>query len=151
YVAAKLSRDPVHREILTLAGAESFGDVVDIGCGRGQLGVALLEAGLARSVVGLDCHDGHLRQARAAATGLAFTAMTRDLARCQEVPTAATVLLIDVLYQLEPAVQAALLRAALRAARERIIIRAPDPGRGLRGRLTIWVEQLMRGVSPHSG
>src|SRR5215475_9357310 len=45
YVAAKLHRDPVNREILSMAAKEQFGDVVDIGCGRGQLGVALLEAG----------------------------------------------------------------------------------------------------------
>jgi SAM-dependent methyltransferase len=151
YVAAKLRRDPVHREILTMAAKEAFGDVVDIGCGRGQLGMALLEAGLARSVVGLDCHGGHLRQARSASTGLAFTALVQDLELCQEVPDATTVLLIDVLYQLEPTVQMALLQAALRAARERIIIRALDPGQGLRSQLTMCVEKLVRRLSPNSG
>jgi SAM-dependent methyltransferase len=151
YVAAKLRHDPVHRDLLALAAAEEFGDVVDIGCGRGQLGTALLEAGLARSVLGLDCHAGHLEQARRAATGLAFSARAQDLAECQDVPNAATVLLIDVLYQLEPRIQMALLHAAIRAARERIIIRTLDPGRGLRSRLTVWLETLTRGVSPHSG
>src|SRR5262245_3088282 len=102
YVAAKLRHDPMHRDFLTLATSERFGDVVDIGCGRGQLGIALLEAGLARSVLGLDCHAGHLRQARCAATGLSFRTILQDLAECQELPKAATVLLIDVLYQLEP-------------------------------------------------
>jgi len=151
YVAAKLHHDPVHRDLLALAASERFGDVVDIGCGRGQLGTALLEAGLARSVLGLDCHAGHLRQARRAATGLGFSAVLQDLAECQQVPPAATVLLIDVLYQLEPRVQMALLQAAIRAARERIIIRTLDPDRGLRSSLTVWLEKLMRGVSPHSG
>jgi 2-polyprenyl-3-methyl-5-hydroxy-6-metoxy-1,4-benzoquinol methylase len=48
YVAGKLRYDPVHGTILALATREAFGDVVDIGCGRGQLALALLEAGLAR-------------------------------------------------------------------------------------------------------
>lgn len=151
YVAAKLRRDPVHREILALAAKEPFGEVVDIGCGRGQLGVMLLEAGLAQSVVGLDCHSGHLQQVRRAATGLAFTAVVQDLEQRQEIPDATTVLLIDVLYQLEPAVQMALLRAALGATRERIIIRTLDPSQGLRSRLTVGVEKLVRWTSPHSG
>jgi hypothetical protein len=151
YVAAKLRRDPVNRDILALAAEEAFGDVVDIGCGRGQLGVALLEAGLARSVVGLDCRACHVQQARRAATGLAFSAIVQDLAECQEVPPSMTVLLIDVLYQLELRVQMALLQAAIRASRQRIIIRTLDPGQGLRSRLTVWLEKLMRGVSPHSG
>jgi SAM-dependent methyltransferase len=151
YVAAKLRRDPVNREILALAAEEALGDVVDIGCGRGQLGVALLDAGLARSVVGLDCHAGHVRQARRAAIGLAFGAVVQDLAACQEVPPATTVLLIDVLYQLEPRVQMLLLRAAVLASRQRIIIRTLDPDLGVRSSLTIWLEKLMRRVSPHSG
>lgn len=151
YVAAKLRRDPVNREILALAAREALGDVVDIGCGRGQLGIALLEAGLARSVVGLDCHTGHAQQARRAAAGLAFSAVEQDLAACQEVPSATTVLLIDVLYQLEPPVQMALLHAAVLASRQRIIIRTLDPDLGIRSNLTVWLERLSRRVSPHSG
>lgn len=151
YVAAKLHRDPVSREILSLAAREAFGDVVDIGCGRGQLGVALLEAGLARSVVSLDCHAGHVEQARRAASGLAFSAVVQDLTGCQDVPPAMTVLLIDVLYQLGPPVQMALLHAAVRASRQRIIIRTLDPDLGLRSNLTVWSEKLLRRVSPHSG
>src|SRR5690348_2213389 len=136
YVAAKLRRDPVHRDILSLAAGEAFGDVVDIGCGRGQLAVALLDAGLARSVLGLDCNADHLRQARRAAKGLAFTTTVQDLAQRQDVPDATTMLLIDVLYQLESELQMALLQAAIRATRKRIVIRTLDPNRGLRSRVT---------------
>jgi 2-polyprenyl-3-methyl-5-hydroxy-6-metoxy-1,4-benzoquinol methylase len=150
YVAAKLRRDPVHRDILALAAREAFGDVVDIGCGRGQLAVALLDAGLARSVSGLDCNAGHLRQAQRAANGLAFTPTVQDLAQCQDVPNGTTVLLVDVLYQLEPQIQMALLQAAILATRQRIIIRTLDPDRGLRSRVTVWLEKLVRGMSPHS-
>jgi 2-polyprenyl-3-methyl-5-hydroxy-6-metoxy-1,4-benzoquinol methylase len=141
----------VHRDVFALAANESFGDVVDIGCGRGQLAVALLEAGLARSVLGLDCHAGHLEKARRAATGLTFTTTMQDLAEVQDVLDADTVLLIDVLYQLESAAQMALLRAAARAARQRILIRTLDPDRGIRSVLAIGMERLTRRVSPHSG
>jgi SAM-dependent methyltransferase len=151
YVSAKLRRDPVHRSVLALAAGEAFGDVVDIGCGRGQLAVALLEAGLARSVLGLDCNARHLEQARRAASGLPFSAVVRDLAETQDVPAATTVLLIDVLYQLESGVQIALLRAVARAAQQYVLIRTLDPGRGVRSALTLGLERLMRPVSPHSG
>jgi SAM-dependent methyltransferase len=137
--------------MLALAAGERFGDVVDIGCGRAQLGLALLEAGLARQVMGLDRHAGHLAQARRAAGELAFSATLHDLAAAPHVPEAATVLLIDVLYQLEPGEQIALLLAAARAARERILVRTLDPDRGLRSTLTTWLERLLRPISPHSG
>ena len=75
----------------------------------------------------------------------------QDLAACQEVPPAMTVLLIDILYQLEPPVQMGLLHAAVRASRQRIIIRTPDPDLGIRSSLTIWLEKRLRWVSPHSG
>jgi SAM-dependent methyltransferase len=151
YVASKLHRDPVNREILALATREAFGGVVDIGCGRGQLGVALLEAGLARWVAGLDCQAGLVQQARRAAAGLALSAIVQDLAECQELPSAETILLIDVLYQLGPQVQMSLLQAAIRASRQRIIIRTLDPELGLRSVLSIWLEKLTRSLSPHSG
>jgi SAM-dependent methyltransferase len=151
YVAAKLHRDPVHREVMRMAARETFGDVVDLGCGRGQLAIALLEAGLASSVWGLDRNPAHLDQARRAAGGLAFEATVRDLAVRQDIPATATVLLIDVLYQLEPRSQLALLHAAARAARQRVVIRTLDPARGLRSILTLTLEWLMRPLSPHSG
>jgi 2-polyprenyl-3-methyl-5-hydroxy-6-metoxy-1,4-benzoquinol methylase len=151
YVAGKLRRDPVHQDVLALAADEAFGEVVDIGCGRGQLAVALLEAGLARSVLGLDRNAGHLGQACRAATGLAFASALWDLTEARDVPEATTVMLVDVLYQLEAGVQLALLRTAARVARQRILIRALDPDRGMRSALTIRLERLMRLVCPHSG
>lgn len=151
YVKAKLRHDPVHRAVLALSEAEPFGDVLDIGCGRGQLGIALLEAGVARSVLGLDLHTRHLAQARAAASGLRYRVETRDLASPQEMPAATTVLLVDVLYQLEDEAQCALLHAAARAAARRLIIRTLDPDRGLRSRVTLGLERSLRRVSPHAG
>jgi SAM-dependent methyltransferase len=134
-----------------LAATEAFGDVVDLGCGRGQLALALLEAGLARSVLGLDRNPEYLAQARRAAHGLEFRAAVQDLAQTQEIPPTTTVLLIDVLYQLELRPQMALLRAATQAAQERVLIRTLDPDRGMRSALTLGLERILRPVLPNSG
>jgi SAM-dependent methyltransferase len=151
YLHGKLMHDPVHREVLALAAEENFGDVLDIGCGRGQLGIALLEAGLASSVIAIDRRTRHLSQARHAADGLAYRAVEQDLALLHDAPQATTVLLIDVLYQLADDAQHAVLRTACDAARARVIIRTLDPDRGVRSLLTLGLERLMRPVSPNSG
>ncbi len=151
YVASKLTFDPVHRDVLALADEEHFGNVLDLGSGRGQLGVALLEAGLASSVVGMDRRIRHLAQACHAAGGLPYYAVAQDLSLPLAVVSATTVLLIDVLYQLADDAQHATLLAACRAAQDRILIRTLDPDRGVRSRLSVGVERMMHPVSPHSG
>lgn len=151
YVAGKLRRDPVTRAVLAEAASGGLGEVVDLGCGRGQLGVALLLAGAARSVRGLELAPRALAQAAQAAAGLAFRAEARDLARDASVPAADTVLVVDVLYQLPDAAQAELLAAAARAARRLVVIRMLDPDRGARSALTVGLERLGRRLSPHSG
>ncbi len=151
YIAGKLRGDPIHRDVLALAKREAFGNVLDVGGGRGQLGIALLEAGLARSVLALDRSEAHLAQARRAGAGLAFAAGVQDFARFQQLPAADTVLLIDVLYQLDPATQDALLAAVAGAARRIVLIRALDPARGLRSALTLGYEHVARFTAPHSG
>ncbi len=158
YVAAKLGGDPVHRALLAIAGAGApglgapgLGTVVDLGCGRGQLGVALLLTGRARTVLGIDLPGRRLDQAARVGEGIGLRVTARDLARDPLVPPADTVLLIDVLYQLPTAAQRALLAAAAAAARERVLIRTLDPGGGWRAVLTIGLERLVRRVSPHSG
>lgn len=149
YVAVKLRRDPVNAALLARAGA--LGHVVDLGCGRGQLGAALLEAGLAASVLGLDWNAAHLAQAEAALAGLPFRAERRDLSARQDVPEADTVLLIDVLYQLRTEVQERLLLNAARAARSLLVIRTADPGRGARSVLTRALEIAGQRFWPHAG
>jgi SAM-dependent methyltransferase len=151
YVQGKLRYDPIHRDVLALAEEDQFGNVLDLGSGRGQLGIALLEAGLASSVVGIDRRIRHLAQARHAACGLPYYAVAQDLTLPLAVLQATTVLLIDLLYQLADDAQHAVLLAACCAAQDRIIIRTLDPDRGARSRLTVGVERLMRSVSPHSG
>lgn len=151
YIAGKLRHDPVYTTLLSLAVQEPFGTVLDIGCGRGQLGIALLEAGAATSVYGFDWNQSHLRQARKAASDLPFVAEVRDLSQCQSFPDSDTVLLVDVCYQLDTGEQMTLLRAAARAARSRILIRTADPARGLRSKVTRGLELLGRRFWPHSG
>ena len=150
YVGMKLRTDPVHNAVLALAASEAFGSVLDLGCGYGQLSAALLEAGLADSVFGLDRSAKHLQQAQVA-SGPAFQAKVQDLAVDLHLPSADTILLIDVLYQLDLRVQDVVLGQASRAARRRIIIRACDPDRGARSWFYRRVETLFRLVWPNAG
>jgi len=151
YVRSKLRRDPAHRDVLSLAAREHFGEVVDVGCGRGQLGIALLQAGLADSVIGIDYRAGHLAEAERAAAGLAFATRLQDLAHGVGSLVADTILAVDVLYQLDDASQQRLLQAAAQGARRRIVLRLLDPERGMRSALTVGLERLWRSFSPHAG
>ena len=151
YVASKLRTDPVHRAVLAMAAAEPFGDVADVGCGRGQLGLALLEAGGARSVTGLDWAGQALDDARLAGTGMAFTAHAQDLAADPHVAPCDTALVIDLLYVLPQSRALPLLAAVAAAARRRVLVRTLDPGQGWRSRLHLAMERLGRPVWPHAG
>ena len=145
YVGGKLRGDPVTPAVLALATATPFGAVVDLGCGRGQLGLALLTAGLATRLDGLDCDAAKIGDASAAASGLAARFTVADLATAP-IPACDTVLLIDVLYQLRAAAQCALLGRIAAAARRRVVIRAFDPARGWRAHLGLAMERAGRAV-----
>ncbi len=135
YVRSKLSSDPVARAI---AAKAPLGRVVDVGCGRGQLGVLLLEAGSADAVTGFDWDEAKVRDARSAAEGMAVDFAVGDV-RSQELAACDTLLLIDVLHYLTIEEQdALLLRAAeaVRDARGRILVRDLDPDRGWRSKVT---------------
>ncbi|MCB1885906.1 MAG: methyltransferase domain-containing protein [Geminicoccaceae bacterium] len=151
YVACKLRMDPVHRDVLALAAKAPFGRVLDVGCGRAQLDLLLLEAGLAASALGLDVNAAALAAARTAGAGLPFEARMHDLALDAPLPKADTVLLIDVLYQLRAADQDALLAKATKAAGRTVVVRTFDPTQGLRSRFTRGLEVLGRRFWPTSG
>jgi SAM-dependent methyltransferase len=148
YVRWKLRLDPILPVVLALARRERFGSVVDLGCGRGQLGVALLEAGLVERLTGLDWDERILAEARTAA-GPRGTFLQADL-RTATVPEADTALLIDILYLMPAEAQLGLLRRAAAAARERLIVRVFDPDRGWRSMVGwlseggIWLAGLYR-------
>ena len=151
YVRSKLRRDPVHADLLALGAAAPFGRVADMGCGRGQLAVALLVGGCASAVVGCDYADAALAHARNAAAGLDFTARQQDLAADQTVPPCDTALLIDVLYLLGRPAALALLAAAAASARDLVLVRTHDPALGWRGWLTVTLERWWRPLLPNTG
>ncbi|WP_426955902.1 methyltransferase domain-containing protein [Muricoccus radiodurans] len=146
YVGSKLRRDPSTAAILDLArAAGGFGTVVDLGCGRGQLALALLLGALATRVTGLDYDAAKVAEAEAAATGLPALFAAADLTEA-EVPEGDTILIVDVLYQLPEAAQRRLLAAVAGAARRRVLIRAFDPDRGWRSRLAFAMERAGRAL-----
>jgi SAM-dependent methyltransferase len=150
FVRSKLRTDPAVRAILGLAATRAFGHVADLGCGRGQLGLALLEAGLVDSLTGLDLDPGKIAEARAAAAGLPARFDVADLA-ATPVPDCDTALLVDVLYQLPEAAQHALLARVAAAARRRVLLRAFDPDRGWRSALAHGMERVRRALGGDRG
>ena len=147
FVDGKLRHDPATPALLRLAARDPFGAVVDLGCGRGQLGLALLAAGVADRATGLDRDAAKLAEARRAAAGLPAEFAEADLAAPDPaLPACDTLLMVDVLYQLPEAAQRPLLAAAARAARRRVLVRAFDPDRGWRSAVGFAMEVLGRAV-----
>lgn len=136
YVSAKLHTDPVVRQLAEL-GAH-FGEVLDVGTGRGQLALLLIELGVAERFTGLDWDERKIEVCRAAA-GASGTARAVDVVQT-ELPAADTVLLIDVLHYLPVEKQTALLDRAAAALRPggRLVVRELDPT----SRVGLWAEQL---------
>lgn len=135
FVRGKLLTDPATPAVLRLASeAGGFGSVADLGCGRGQVGLALLLAGLAERVEGLDLDPAKIADANAAAAGLPARYAVADLGTA-EVPESDTVVIFDVLLQMPETAQRPLLARMAAAARRRVIIRAFDPDAGWRARL----------------
>jgi SAM-dependent methyltransferase len=140
FVRGKLKRDPVVPALLALP---PLGDVLDLGCGRGQLGLALVLTGRARSIIGLDLDAAKIARASAAAQGLPARFAVADLATAS-LPPCDTALLIDALVQMHPPAQAALLARIVAGAPARIVIRAFDPDRGWRSALGLTIDRLRR-------
>ncbi len=144
FVRGKLLTDPATPAILRLARqVGGFGVVADLGCGRGQVGIALLTAGLATAVEGLDLDSGKIADARRASAGLPAGFRVADLGRA-EVPDCDTALIFDVLLQMPDEAQLSLITRMAAAARRRIVIRAFDPGCGWRARLGTAMEEAGR-------
>jgi len=142
FVRGKMLTDPATPFILRLAAASGgFGEVTDLGCGRGQVGLSLLTAGLATPVQGLALHSGTIADAAHAASGLPASYAVADLCRAA-VPEADTVLIFDVLLQMPEAAQQDLLARMAAAARRRVVIRAFDPECGWRSGVGGAMERL---------
>lgn len=149
YVAGKLAYDPALETIAALG--TPLGELVDAGAGRGQLGLALLELGLARTLRGFDRDPARVRVAELAAGENARFAVG-DLATA-DFGTADTILLSDVLHYLPLAEQDAVLARAARALRPggRLLIREADGAPHARSFLTRALERLARAVGWHRG
>lgn len=144
YVAIKLETDPVFRN---LAAEGPLGRVIDIGAGRGQGALYLLERGAATRCMGLDWDEAKIAVAKRAAAANVDAAGLDASFRAEDVRKATleeadTVLLVDVLHYLTRDEQSALLRLAARHAKDRVLVRDVDPDRGLRSRITLGLERL---------
>jgi uncharacterized protein (DUF2062 family) len=145
YVTLKLWTDPVLQNVAALPF--DFGKVLDAGCGRGQLGLWLLELGKARSLQGFDSDERKVEVARHAAQGKAE--FERGDLRAVTVSDADTLLLVDVLHYLPREDQRSLLRrvALELPVASRILIRDIDADAGLRS----WFTELCEGIGKFLG
>jgi len=148
YVASKLALDPVFTLLRDEPGA--YGKVVDLGCGRGQLGVLLLELGRAESLFGVDSDVRKISVARRAAPEAIF--QSGDLATFP-IPRADTILLIDVLHYLPLGEQDELLARAATALLPggRLLVRELDHQASRRSRFTRAAEWIARRVGLNRG
>lgn len=161
YVRTKLLSDPVAKLIAGIAGdtERALGDIADIGTGRGQLPILLIELGRASSVWGVDWDEKKIAAGQRAAAGdgeehprLEATFVTGD-AREASPPEADTVLLIDLLHYFTIAEQDQILRRAAAAVRPggRILIREADTERGLRSFATLLEERIFTALRFNRG
>lgn len=155
FVLGKLRYDPVYRALLELPCWGGAGLIVDLGCGQGIVPVLLTTAAalnllpggraLVPGVWGLERDAAAAVAARKALAGCGEI-VTGDVCSA-ELPRCRVVLLIDLLYHLEPAAQEALL-AKVRDALEpggRLILREADAAAGWRFAIT-WLAEWLRGL-----
>lgn len=164
YVRSKLLGDPVARLIADLAGEAptALGEIADLGTGRGQLPILLIELGRASRAWGVDWDAEKIKAARAAAAGGGRDAPERPAlsavfevgdARAAQVPPADTVLLIDLLHYFTIEEQDGIVRNAAAAVRPggRILIREADTERGLRSLATLIEERIFTAIRFNRG
>lgn len=135
YARGKLGSDPICDQLVALGREKNFGDVVDVGCGRGQMAVMLLEAKIATRVVGVDWDESKLEAARDACKGLPATFEKFDVREVAP-PACDTLLLIDVLHYLTDKQQIDVLDRCMHSARKCVVVRELDPDRGWRSATT---------------
>lgn len=148
YVRIKLLMDPIAKLVTGIAAqlGGGLGEVFDIGTGRGQLPILLVELGCATRGAGVDWDETKVRDgARAAAREPSLPiALQQADARTAEVPQADTVLLIDLLHYFKREEQDDILRRAARAVRPggRLLVREADTERGWRSWATLFEEKF---------
>ena len=150
YVRSKLAGDPIARRVAELGRAEPFGEVLDAGCGRGQLTLLVLEMKLASRVTGFDWDAKKVAAASSAAAGVPATFQTGDL-REPLAESGDTSLLIDVLHYLTNEEQESVVRNVARATRHTLLVRELDPDRGWRSAVTRFQERITTGLGYNRG
>jgi SAM-dependent methyltransferase len=157
YVRTKLLGDPVARLVADAEGerAGALGDLLDIGTGRGQLPILLVELGRATRALGIDWDDAKVEAGVVAARiepPLAVELAQGD-ARTAPYPPADTVLLIDLLHYFAIEEQDAILRRAALAVRAggRLLVREADTERGLRSAVTLLEERVFTALRFNRG
>ncbi|MFT3766606.1 MAG: DUF2062 domain-containing protein [Minicystis sp.] len=154
YVRTKLLGDPVARMIADIEGDARgvLGEVLDIGTGRGQLPILLMELGRATKARGVDWDEGKIEAGKKAAEGLGVELSQGD-ARAAEYAPADTVLLIDLLHYFTIEEQDEILRRAAAAVKPggRILVREADTERGWRSTVTLLEERIFTAVRFNRG
>lgn len=143
YVRAKLRFDP-----LTALASDwtDLGRVVDLGCGRGQFTLLLLELGAASAVTGYDFDAEKIDVAKRAAEDLETADFhVSNIESVAEV-RADSILMFDVLHYLSEAAQQRLLERAARSlpSSGRLFIREASPAARPSSALTRFAERIGR-------
>jgi len=160
YVRIKLMSDPIAKLVTEVRGEESLGAVYDVGTGRGQLPILLLELGRATSARGVDWDERKIEDANAAAEGARGDDLSRldarfevqDARECRPEPSD-TVLLIDLLHYFQVPEQDAILDRAAAAVRPGgvLLVREADTERGWRSWMTLFEERLFTALRFNRG
>lgn len=154
YVRTKLLGDPVARMIADIEGDAPgvLGEVLDIGTGRGQLPILLVELGRATRARGVDWDEVKVEAGNKAAAGLAVELSQGD-ARTAACEPADTVLLIDLLHYFTVEEQDAILSRAAAAVKPggRILVREADTERGWRSAVTLLEERVFTALRWNRG
>ncbi len=157
YVRTKLLGDPVARLVADVEGEADgvLGEVLDIGTGRGQLPILLVELGRATCARGVDWDLAKVEagnKAVYAGTPLEVQLSPGD-ARTAPFEPADTVLLIDLLHYFTPEEQDAILARAADAVRPggRLLVREADTDRGWRSQVTLLEERIFTAVRFNRG
>lgn len=161
YVRIKLIGDPICKLVADVAGTQrgALGELLDVGAGRGQLSLMLLELGRARSARGFDWDEAKIAEANKAAARAGQTNKPLPATFCvadmreAELEPADTVLLVDVIHYLTIAEQDEVLARAADAVRPggRLLVREADTERGWRSWATLAEELLFTALRFNRG
>lgn len=144
YVRIKLRTDPLTWELLQ--SDEPLGDTLDVGCGRGQFGLLLIDLGRASTIAGFDWDAAKVSTANAAAGSIRY--QTADLRSPPPIARVDTILLFDVLQYLTTDEQRQLLERVVAGLRPggRLLVRTADRARGWRAGLSQTLEWVGRAL-----